>query len=62
MDRDFDFSSTNQGADSILIRSSDPFWGKAGYNPSFGIAFVVGVKALSDGASYSLLMTGPGRY
>lgn len=61
-DRDFDFSSTNIGADSVYIRSNDSFWRKAGYNTSYGIAFVVGVKALTDNAQYSLLMLGPSKY
>jgi hypothetical protein len=30
-----------------------------GYNKSNGIVFVVGVKALTDNANYSLLMSGP---
>jgi hypothetical protein len=28
---DFDFKSDNYGADEIFIRSTDPFWDRAGY-------------------------------
>ena len=32
------------------------------WNTSGGVLFIVGVKALSDNASYSLMMTGPKRF
>ena len=35
---------------------------KNGYNKAQGIVFVVGVKALTDNAQYTLFMTGPSRY
>ena len=59
---DFDYKSDNRGADSIIIRSNDTIWNQTGYFKEQGIVFVVGVKALTDNARYSLLLTGPQRY
>lgn len=59
---DFDFKSDNKGADVITVRSTDAFWAQNGYYKEYGIVFVVGVKALTDNAQYSLMMTGPQRY
>jgi hypothetical protein len=62
VDTDYDFVSNNIGPDDIFINSTNPFWTYSNWNTSNGIIFVVGVKALSDNASFSLIMTGPNRY
>jgi hypothetical protein len=59
---DFDFKSDNLGADDVFIKSTDPFWQRAGYFKQYGIIFVVGVKALSDNVQYTLMMAGPNRF
>lgn len=59
---DYDFMSNDLGADNVYIRSDSDFWETTGYNKAFGIVFVVGVKALTDNANYTLMMTGPSRY
>ena len=59
---DYDYSSTNLGPDSVIIRPNDTFWANSGYNTSYGVVFVIGVKALTSNANYSLMMTGPSRY
>lgn len=59
---DFDFKSDNLGPDDVFIRARDDFWAKTGYGKQYGILFVVGVKALSDNANYTLMVTGPQRY
>lgn len=56
---DYDFASENMGADSLFINSTDPFFDDTGYNRSNGILFIVGVRALTDKAAYTLQMTGP---
>jgi hypothetical protein len=58
---DFDFQSTNQGADDILIKYNDPFFTSSNYNTSNGMLFMVGVKALTPNANYTLVMNGPVR-
>ena len=59
IDSDYDFYSDNLGADDVYITSNDPIWASNGYNKSLGVVFVVGVKALSDNANYTLVMSGP---
>jgi len=59
---DYDFKSDNKGADEITIKSTDPIWHNSDYYKEHGIVFVVGVKALTDNATFSLLLTGPKRY
>jgi hypothetical protein len=59
---DFDFKSDNFGADEIFIKSNDQFWDNTGYMKQYGIVFVVGVKAMTDQASFTLMMTGPQRF
>lgn len=59
---DYDFKSDNRGADEIIIKSTDPIWYNSNYYKEYGIVFVVGVKALTDNATFSLLLTGPKRY
>jgi hypothetical protein len=58
---DFDFQSTNQGADDILIKYNDPFFTSSNYNTSNGMLFVVGVKALTPKANFTIIMNGPVR-
>lgn len=58
---DFDFASENMGADSIYVNSQSSFFDDAGYNKSNGIVFMVGVRAINPGVSYTLMMTGPNR-
>ena len=59
---DFDYSSTKQGPDDILITSNDAFWSNNGYNTSYGVLFMVGVVANTPNVNYTLLMTGPNHY
>ena len=59
---DYDYSSNNLGPDDVIIRSNDSFWANSGYNASYGVVFVIGVKALTENVNYSLMMTGPSRY
>jgi hypothetical protein len=56
---DYDFASDNLGPDDIYINSNNAFFEEAGYNRTNGFLFVVGVKALTPNASYTLMMTGP---
>jgi hypothetical protein len=56
---DYDFASENMGADSVFINSTNSFFDDAGYNKSNGILFMVGVKALTDGVNFTLMMSGP---
>ena len=58
---DYDFKSDNLGPDDIYIRSDDLFWNLTGYNKSFGIIFVVGVKAVTDNVDFTLVMLGPNK-
>lgn len=59
---DFDWSSTNVGPDDIYIASNDTFFKLRNTNTSNGIIFVVGVKALTDNAVFSIMMIGPDAY
>lgn len=56
---DYDFKSDNLGPDSVTITSEDNIWARNMYNKSVGITFVVGIKAMSDNANFSLVMLGP---
>lgn len=58
---DYDFKSDNTGPDDVFISSSDPFWSNVGYNKTIGVIFVVGVKALTDNANFTLVMIGPNK-
>lgn len=59
---DFDFKSDNLGADEIFIRSTDIFWDRTGYFKQFGIVYVIAVKAVTDNASFTLMMAGPQKF
>lgn len=59
---DFDFKSDNLGPDTVYIKASDPFWQNAGYHIEHGIVFVVGVKAMTNNANFTLIMSGPNRF
>jgi hypothetical protein len=59
---DYDFTSNNVGPDDIYINSYSTFFDDAGYNKTNGILFVVGVKALTPGVSYTLVMQGPNKF
>ena len=62
-DTDFDFSSTNFGADSIFLSSDDPMFQRSNphsWNPAVGMVVVIGVKSLQEEeAEFSLVMNGP---
>lgn len=62
-DSDYDYSSTNFGADSIFLSSDDPMFQRSNphsWNPAVGMVVVVGVKSLQDEeAEFSLVMNGP---
>lgn len=58
---DYDFASTNQGADDILIKYNDPFFTSSNYNTSNGMLFMIGVKALTPNSNYTIIMNGPVR-
>lgn len=62
-DNDYDFKSTNYGADSIFISSENPMFQNSNsesWDPSVGMVVVVGVKSLQDSsADFSLVMNGP---
>lgn len=48
---DFDFKSTNFGADSIVLSSTDPMFQHSNpdsWDPSVGMVVVIGVQALQD--------------
>lgn len=59
---DYDWSSTNLGPDDVYISSSDDFFKNRKWNTQNGIMFVVGVKALTDNANFSIVMIGPQKY
>jgi len=60
---DYDFKSTNKGADAIFLHSDLPMFQHANpnsWNPAVGMVIVVGVRALQDeDAAFSLLYNGP---
>ena len=56
---DYDWASTNKGPDEIHVSSKDSFFADRGYNTQVGVIFVVGVKAITDNAVYSVNMIGP---
>lgn len=60
--KDYDWFSDNVGPDDLYINEKDPMFYLKNWNTSQGIFFVVGVKALTSNASYSLMMSGPTRY
>ena len=62
VDNDYDWVSNNVGPDDVFINSTDNFWRYRNYNTSNGIMFIVGVKALTDNASFSLMMSGPRKF
>ena len=51
-DADFDFTSNNIGPDNLVVSANDTFFSSRGYNTSYGVMFVVGVKALTDNVNY----------
>jgi hypothetical protein len=59
---DFDFKSDNLGADEVFIRSTDSFWERSGYLKQHGIVYVVAVKAITDNATFTLMMAGPQKF
>jgi hypothetical protein len=58
---DYDFASENLGPDDIYISSQSSFFNESGYNLTNGILFMVGVKANTPNATYTLMMTGPNK-
>lgn len=62
-ENDYDFKSTNLGADSIFLSSDDPVFQHSNpdsWDPKVGMVVVVGVKSLNEGeADFSLAMNGP---
>ena len=59
---DNDWFSNNNGPDDVYITNNDTMFALKNWNTSNGVLFIVGVKALTDNASYSLVMSGPSRY
>jgi hypothetical protein len=59
---DNDWYSDNVGPDDVYITNKDQMFAMKNWNTSNGILFIVGVKALTDNATYSLVMSGPSRY
>jgi hypothetical protein len=59
---DNDWFSDNVGPDDVYITNNDNMFTLKNWNTSNGILFIVGVKALTDNTSYSLVMSGPSRY
>ena len=59
---DFDFKSDNLGADEVFIRSTDSFWDRSGYYKQYGIVYVVAVKAVTNNATFTLMMAGPQKF
>ena len=63
VENDFDFSSTNVGADSIQLSSDNPIFMKTNpdsWDPTVGMVVVVGVKSLQENeAQFSLIVNGP---
>jgi hypothetical protein len=56
---DYDYKADNLGPDVITVTSNDDIWRRNNYNKSVGVLFMVGVKALTNNVSYSLVMLGP---
>lgn len=56
---DNDWKSDNLGPDDVYITNTDTMFQMNNWNTSNGILFVVGVRAFTDNATYSLMMTGP---
>lgn len=59
---DNDWFSDNTGPDDVYITNNDSMFAMKNWNTSNGILFIVGVRALTDNTSYSLVMSGPTRY
>src|SRR5438105_10609343 len=59
---DYDWFSNNVGPDDVYITNTDSMFSLKNWNTSNGVLFMVGVKALTDNATYSLMMSGPYRY
>lgn len=59
---DYDFASQNQGPDDIIISANSSFFAKNNYNVQNGMVFIVGVKAITDNVTYSLIIAGPNRF
>ena len=63
VENDYDFKSTNFGADTVYLSSEDPVFGNSNsdsWDPSYGMVVVVGVQALQDyEAEFSLIYNGP---
>ena len=63
---DYDFKSTNRGADVIFLSPDEPslsFNNPDSWNPEVGLLVVVGVKAVSEKeAVFTLFYTGPEKY
>lgn len=62
VDFDFDISSNNVGPDNVVASANDTFFQQKGYNTSFGVMMVVGVKALTNNANFQLIMYGSDAY
>jgi hypothetical protein len=62
IDSDFDYSSTNVGADSIVLSANDTFYTDRGLTTTQGVVVIVGVKALNNNVTFQLMMSGPTKY
>lgn len=63
MENDYDFRSTNFGADSVYLSADDPMFrhdNPDSWDPSVGMVVVVGVMSLQEEESeFSLVFNGP---
>lgn len=59
---DNDWFSDNTGPDDLHLTNADSMFAMKNWNTSNGILFIVGVKALTDNTTYSLMMSGPDKY
>lgn len=50
---DYDYSSINYGSDTLIISSDDFFFTSGNYISNIGV-FVIGIKALTANANYTI--------
>mmetsp|Transcript_45464 Transcript_45464/g.60325 ORF Transcript_45464/g.60325 Transcript_45464/m.60325 type:complete len:166 (+) Transcript_45464:2507-3004(+) len=65
-EKDYDFKSTNKGADVVFLSPDEPILShqsKNSWNPKAGLLVVVGVQALSDEEGvFTLFYNGPNKF
>jgi hypothetical protein len=62
LSNDYDYSSTMYGTDRVALTSNDTIISTKGIKTSSGLLFIIGFKALSDNANYTLMIIGPYHY